>query len=104
MSDPRFLPHWVIELVAEVAYYEDVHAKAEECLHVALAKVPAEVRSFASGWRSAASKERSEVEQEVRDAICREEGHSEIVSAQPGLFGRCVRCYAPRSEPSEVPE
>lgn len=97
------LPHWVIQLVAEVEHHEDVHPKAEECLQGALDKVPAEVRSFAVGWRSATALERMTIEQEVRDAICREEGHSEAEPTQTALAGRCVRCGETRTKPREVP-
>lgn len=64
MSDPRMLPHWVIQLVADIEYHEDVHSKDGECVKEALDKVPSEIRHYAAGWGARARA--AEVEHETR--------------------------------------
>lgn len=41
-------PPWVYDLIAAVARYEDEHAAGSDCLHAALAKVPAVERDRAT--------------------------------------------------------
>lgn len=46
-------PGWLLRLVAAVEQYEEVHPKVEdgeECFGMALAGVPAEVRTMARGY------------------------------------------------------
>ena len=63
--NPENLPPWVIQLVAGLARYEDEHPtlyaqfagstewQKADCPGALLESVPAEVRTFAAGWRAA---------------------------------------------------
>lgn len=105
MTDPRMLPSWVIQFVGDIEYHEDVHRKGEECVKDALDKVPAEVRSYAAGHRSATAAERDEIEQQVRVEICRVEGCKLIENTALGQLERtfrCTRCGETRTKPREV--
>ena len=104
MTDPRMLPLWVIQFVGDIEYHEDVHRKGEECVKDALDRVPAQVRSYAAGHRSATAPERDEIEQQVRVKICREEGCKLIENTGLGEVERsfrCNRCGESRTKPQE---
>lgn len=49
-------PNWLLQLVAAVEHYEDIHSKVEEgeeCFAGALEVVPDSVRSMARGYAQA---------------------------------------------------
>lgn len=94
MADLKMLPHWVIQLVADVEYYESVHGKGEGCIKQALDNIPDEARQYALGWREAL----------VR--VCIQEGHKDSPWSPSGAdateqWFRCVRCGEESTQPFE---
>lgn len=90
-------------MVAAVEYHEEVHRRGEECVQGVLDQVPAEVRQFATGWRSATD---PDIEQKVRRQVCLEEGCNLIENTGLGELERsfrCSRCGETRKQPREEP-
>lgn len=56
MTSLESLPGWVVRLVADLEYHEDVHPAGADhwCVQPILDRVPAEARAFARGWAACA--------------------------------------------------